>query len=796
MILLLRKLSGYILSALTTLCGIAVLVSTTCQAQPLPSKAAWIAPVMNCNDEAAVVYFRRAFNLTTVPDSFPIRISADNRYRLLVNGTPVAAGPEWSDVMHWRYDTLDLRPYLQQGDNTLAVTVWNWGKLRPVAQNSYRTGLYVQGENPASAIINSGPDWKMQLDQGYQFLSVSGQTVGGYYAASPGEQFDASYYPWGWEGTQYDDSKWQNADSLAMPPVNQGEGAFGVAVGWQLVPGNLPPMEEKPIRFQAVRQIIGKAAGADDLLSGTNTLTVPANSHLSILLDQTYLTNAFTVLTTSGGKGSQIQLTYAESLKDAEGNKGDRNAIEGKTIKGLQDRILPGGGSNERFQSLWFRTYRYVQLDIVTDDQPLTINDIHGIFTGYPFELNASFSSNLDWIKDVWDINWRIARLCAYETYFDTPYYEQLQYIGDTRIQALLSLYMSGDDRLVRQAITHFANSQIAEGITASRYPSNMAQYIPTFSLVWVLMVNDYWMLRDDPQFVKQFLPEIERVLAWFEHRIGSDGLLGPIPWWPFMDWVPSWDKGIPPGGVEGGSGMITLQFAYALQKAAELQQSLGTAEHAQRYRQLASQLISAVNTLTWDEEKQLYRDSPGAPDFSQQTNILAVLTDAIESKQQAQLLNRILNDNGTAKATYYFQYYLFEAMHKAGLGDHYIDQLGPWQNMLNMGLTTTPENPDPTRSDSHAWAAHPNYGLLSIVLGVRPETAGFNSVRIAPALGNLEFASGTVPHPLGKIRVELQRQGQNGLKVNIDLPPGLSGTFWWNGTATTLTSGSQQIVR
>ena len=76
--------------------------------------------------------------------------------------------------------------------------------------------------------------------------------------------------------------------------------------------------------------------------------------------------------------------------------------------------------------------------------------------------------------------------------------------------------------------------------------------------------------------------------------------------------------------------------------------------------------------------------------------------------------------------------------------------------SMLAMGLTTTPEQPEPTRSDSHAWAAHPNYGLLATVLGVRPAAPGFRRVRVAPHLGTLRHAEGTGPHPDGTIDVRV----------------------------------------
>ena len=108
---------------------------------------------------------------------------------------------------------------------------------------------------------------------------------------------------------------------------------------------------------------------------------MPARTRATILLDNAHLTNAYAVLETSGGAGSSVALTYAEALKDAKGEKGNRNEIEGKTILGIKDVFRPGGGERRRFQTLWFRTYRYVQLEVETADDPLRIHDLHGIFT-------------------------------------------------------------------------------------------------------------------------------------------------------------------------------------------------------------------------------------------------------------------------------------------------------------------------------------------------------------------------------------------------------------------------------
>ena len=228
---------------------------------------------------------------------------------------------------------------------------------------------------------------------------------------------------------------------------------------------------------------------------------------------------------------------------------------------------------------LWFRTWRYVQLEIETGNEPLQIEDFYAMYTGYPFKENASFESSDKSLEKIWQTGWRTARLCAHETYFDCPYYEQLQYIGDTRIQSLISLYVSGDDRLMKKAIRAFNRSCTYEGITASRFPGYIPQFIPPFSLFWINMIQDHWMHRGDTALVKECLPGIKSVLGWFENKINPQtGMLGVLPHWNFVDWAKPWPwnnekqvGGVPPGGFTGGSSILTLQLAYTLLDAIEL---------------------------------------------------------------------------------------------------------------------------------------------------------------------------------------------------------------------------------
>jgi len=264
------------------------------------------------------------------------------------------------------------------------------------------------------------------------------------------------------------------------------------------------------------------------------------------------------------------------------------------------------------------------------------------------------------------------------------------------------------------------------------------------------------------------------------------------MPWWNFVDWA--FPRGVPPGAEDGRSTAISLQLAYVLRMGADLEKGVGSAAEAQHDLALADRINAAVRAQSWDESRGLFSDTPDKKTFGQQTNALAILSGAATDRRA--IGERMLADKSITQASYYFRFYVDEAIHEAGLANHYLRQLGPWREMLRLGLTTTLEEPEPSRSDSHAWSAHPNYHLLATVLGIRPAEPGFRSIIIAPALGELKRVSGNMPTPEGEIAVEFQRSGAAGLLGRIELPPNTRGTFIWNGQASPLKPGRNKIRR
>jgi hypothetical protein len=778
-------------------------------------KAQWIAWPEAPHRDTGVFHFRKTIELSSLSKEFVVHVSADNRFVLFVNGTRVGEGPASSDLGHWKYETLDLRPFLRQGSNVIAATVWNLGTLAPVAQMSSRAGFLLQGDSEAEAVANTDETWEVEIDAGHEVSRTDFMALlKTYYAGPPGEVIDGRKYDWEWnkngnaapaEGTVAVKSgtpavRWHTAASIGPGAARPSSDTRTV---WMLQPDPLPPMEYREI---PIGQVVSSWSGGPAIPPPspmTTSFDVKPHTTISVLIDTGTLTTAYPEVTVTGGSGARIQLTYAEALVDNEGKKGNRDEHRDRQILGVYDEFVADGGKQRVFTPLIWRTWRYLQIEVKTADEAASIDKISAHFTAYPFREQAHFSSDDADLAKIWEVSWRTARLCAHETYMDTPYYERLQYVGDTRIQALISYAVAGDDRLARQAIDAIDNSRIPDGITTSRYPSQLPQIIPTFSLMWVGMVRDFSMYRDDPEFVRSHLGGSRTVLDWFIARQRADGLMGKLPWWPFVDWTRDFHDGVPPQDSAGGSAVITLQLIEALRDAADLETRFGDAARARMYSERADRAAEAVRTLCWDEKTGLLADTPDKTHFSQHANALGIWLDVIPQYRHKDVMEKILATDADvvagrppkmSDASYYFRFYLARALEHAGMADEYIATLHPWRRMLQLGLTTWAETPEPTRSDSHAWSAHPNYDLLRLVAGIRPAAPGFAEVVIEPHLGGLKKVEASMPHPRGEIDVAFTVADRGGTAAKIAVPQGVPAKLIWHGRTYSLLAGEQTL--
>ncbi|MDD6210137.1 MAG: alpha-L-rhamnosidase C-terminal domain-containing protein [Bacteroidales bacterium] len=738
------------------------------------SNSFWITSPDCTGKEFGVFYFSKEIDKKEKPESLLLHISADNRYILYVNGEELSRGPSRGDLNHWNYETVDIARALRKGTNRISVCVWNFGEYRPSGQISERTALWIDCND---SLFSTRTPWLVTQDKGYSPISIrSGEEVRGGYLSGASERVDYNLSTTDWKTLPLNNPLWRKAEIFCSQ-----ENA-----PWKLQKRPIPFLEQQV-------QSIGKIRSVKNAKKKF-PITIAPHTEAEIIIDHQTLTIGHPQLVFSKGKNSTIRLTYAEApflpgQRDNNGKligegqeKGDRDKIEEKKFVGNYDEIIANGREKQYYSPLWYRCFRYLHIHIQTQEEPLVLKSLKHLFSAYPFKENAYFNSGDKELSKIWDVSWRTARMCAHETYNDCPYYEQLQYIGDTRIQALVSLVVSGDERLMKQAIQQFAASMDKEGMLQAAYPSSGNNVIPPFSLYWIGMVYDYYKYRDDPFFIKEQIQYILPILEWYAQYIDSSkGLLGKMPGWHFVDWPDEWawlkTRGLPAGVEEGESAILSLQYAMIADQAAEILNAFGYKEQSDRYTRFAKILKDGVQSSCFDEKRGCYANTPAKKEFSQHVNALAILCGLKEGKEAEHIAEYILQDRDIIKCTVYYNFYLHRALAKIGRSDLFLSNLKPWIDMLRLNLTTFAERQEPTRSDCHAWSASPMFEFLSGVCGIEPSAAGFKRIRIAPNTGYLNKIEASMPHPNGKIFFRYNCKGKRS-KTTIILPENCYGEY------------------
>jgi len=735
-------------------------------------RAGWITHPDIPLCEYGVVHFRRSFELGDRPEKFIVHVSGDNRYELYVNGKFVCAGPMRADLQHWRYETVDIAPFLRKGKNVIAAMVVNWGPGRMKAQFSAKTAFFFSAHDAGQEFIRSDDDgWKVYQDKAYSARPVRWMynidTATGWYCANPMDRIDFSKYPWGWREIDYDDGGWAGAKWLAHAATRGTPGWSD----WLFVPRTIKLLRR---RIEPVGKVV-RAAGVEleeDVFDGKGRVEIPADTKATILIDHGVETIGEPQIVVSGGKGGEIRLGYAECLYDKDKNKGNRNDIKGKRFIGYSDMILPDGGTMRVYRPTWHRAFRYLQLEVETKGQPLVINKLCNIYTTYPVEEKAKFACDDEQLMKIWDICRRTVEICAQDMLMSDAYYETMQYTFDARNHALTLYYITGDTALWREAIRQFDDSRIPDGIALAAYPNNWHWIIPYYSLSPADMLYDYVMATGDKELARRMAPGIRATFGWFEDRLNERGILRKLEW-----------------ANPGGAAYSTLAYAYTLRNAADVWDYIELSEEANIYRRRAKRLAKNVYEQCFDKEAGLVAESPAKKQFRDRTNVLAVLTDAIPKAEQRTVIEKI---KGVGFSRWL---YLADAYKKVGLGERFGELLGPWRDALREGLTTCPEHTTKNpRSDCHPWSTNPPVHYFRTICGIEPTQPGFAKVRIQPALGRLKWVKASLPTPRGAIEVDLKRQGQTGISATVTLPKGMAGSFVWDGKEEQLKPGTTKI--
>jgi alpha-L-rhamnosidase len=795
------------------------------QDKTLWTRGAWPARWVAHADPGAMPFvaaYRRQFKLAR-EEIIHLHVTADERYALYLDGVLIGRGPERGDAENWFFETYEVT--IPPGRHVLVARVWSLGSAGPVnvgekpgafiasplAQMSLRHGFLLACDEAFLPLLATGvAEWEAKHLQGYRFFP-SGLAWG------TGARLGVDGATFAWNAHRGDGDGWLPVEALQPGAI---EGRMEAGPSHLLRPAQLPAMIERYIKTGRVRHIDGNAQGpiaaANNLASeqeetqlrwiNRQPFTIEPETRRRILIDLENYYCAYPLIVTDGGKGATVRLSWAESLfetpNSAERKKGDRSQIEGKYFHGVGDTFWPDGGANREFETLWWEAGRYLELYVETAEEPVEVNLILRE-TRYPLEMSATFESSEPKLAATIPPLLRGLQMCAHETYMDCPYYEQLMYVGDTRLEALVTYVISGDDRLARKPIELFNASCLPSGLTQSRYPCRVRQVIPPFSLLWIAMLHDFALWRNDPAFVKSMMGGVRAVIDAYCSFRNTDGLVeGPVSGWNFVDWAIGWKNGVPPDADHGVSSVINWQFVYALRLAGELEGWFGEPELAARCDRLSREISGAIHEHFWEPVRGLFADDPQKRHFSEHAQCLAILSGLLPEDRLKRTANALLTSPELTRTTIYFTHYLFETYRT--LADNLplspdpiaalFDRLSLWFNLGKHGFVTPFEEPEPTRSDCHGWGTHPLFHYFATILGVRPSSPGFATIEIRPHLGELTFVRGTLPHPGGgEINLSLERRDAV-VGGTIILPDGVTGIFWNVGQTYELSAGPNTI--
>ncbi|MDO4648096.1 MAG: alpha-L-rhamnosidase C-terminal domain-containing protein, partial [Eubacteriales bacterium] len=611
------------------------------------------------------------------------------------------------------------------------------------------------------------------------------------------EKIDFRKLPEAWKRNAAISEEWEIADVL----FDVAENPFLKAVGMR----NLLPYNPSPI--PSLKEIPGTFAAKEVQEDGT------------ILLDAKVHTNAYVRWHFLGGEGSTVKITYLEELLPE----------SCEWSEGLTDTIVLAE-KETIYEPFWYRTFRYVKVqilpvygtkeetvreeavgeeafreevskeDAIQERSTAELKEVTFHKTGYPLEVKTKIHSLSPWVEQVWDICVRTLENCMMDTYMDCPFYEEMQYPMDTRLQAAFTYAVSADSRLPKKALYDFHRAKTPSGLIPGKAPTGYMQVISTFSLHYIMMMREYFVQTGDTKTLYELRSDVDSILEYFASKIREeDGLMGDPGYWAFVDWQDqAWSEhgGVPTALLTGGSALISLLYGYTLLCAAEIFEATGRPYMAEEYRERQKQIVEAVENTCWDSEREMYREGPAHMQFTQHTQSWAVLNGMKKGKEAAALLQKTLTEPDVIRCSFSTSNEFFRAAQMADAYELTDSMMEQWRQLPARGLTTCPEVPVDGRSLCHAWSALPIYEITRAMAGIKATKPGWEEFEIQPNLVGVKDLSGEVVTPIGMIGFRYEEKEDGNIQVEVDLPEGSNGYLRKkNGERQKLTVGKNLLV-
>jgi len=785
--------------------------------------ADWIWPSTSAiaTHKNQFILFRKTFTLSAVPSQVRLALLADSRYRLYVNGAYTGQGPARSPHGWYYYDDFDVASKLRPGQNVIAVEVLWYGQGRawyvmpttsgPRASQAHGALLcqLEMGQGVGQQIIKSDASWKATEDHAWDWNTPELNDLGNI------EVYHSDRVAKGWTEPQFDDSNWISAsplgsfEGLSSPPeapyVHIVPRPLAYPVEREIMPARVVGAGVFPTRAQGAfffsrrspiaglgkRMANEKHQPQDSILRNQEALTSPSASGYAeidpgasgqtpyVILDMGKEVDGYLQFNIDAQKPTAINIGWSEMMEH-----GDITADQpGGNYVG-QYFVAPGS----QHWTMWgWHGLRFVELSFPNLSAPLRFR-VGFRFSTAKLDHAGAFTSSSPLLTKLWQMGAYTWQLCTLDGTMDCPTREQHQWLGDGEIELRVNGVADGNPDIAQKFLLDASRDQWRDGAIpmVSDMAGNSRMLIDSYVFSFINALEEYYLETGDKNFVLRVYPSVARSMMWFQGFRQTDGLLGAVPYWNFLDWSNP--------DAKGESSILNALYAHTLDNAAQLANLAGDRYHAKIFRADSAAVHSMFDQRFWDASLGLYVDAWDAGRKSERVGQLAnadaILFGLAPLARIPGILNKITDpsrlrteelDPKTMQFVTqgkpldprqviiwpqtYGMFFVLEELAKQGdakLARQYIEKF--WGPMVPVGNDTFWEQFVQAGGTScHAWSAAPTYFITTLILGVQPSKPGYSSYLVAPHPAGLEWAKGAVPTVHGLIRVDWKWTGDPG---------------------------------
>jgi hypothetical protein len=456
------------------------------------------------------ILFRREFFITDHKKPSTIYISADDYYKLYINGQFVGQGPAPSYHFAYNYNEIDVTSFLRPGKNIIAVHTLYQGLINRVWQSGdQRHGLIFDLLSDGEVVICSDTSVKTAVHSAYREIG----TVG--YKTQFLEEYDSRSTHVGFERIDYEDSDWDYAQ------ISQYDDHI------------LTKQESHMLTFESIQPVA--------MEQYSDCYRFDFGSAYVGYLD----------LTVEGCSGDTVTIRCGQEL-DPDGTL--RYHLRANCC--YEESWILRDGKN-RLDWFDYKSFRYVE--ILLPEECKILNCVL-IARHYPFALKAQLApeyTNDLRLRKVWELCVHTQKYGVQEVIQDCMEREKGFYLGDGCYTALTNMLLTHDDSMVRKLIDDaFSTTFITPGLVTCldcSYMQEIAEY--PFMLVYLCLWH--YRFTGDIQYLRTNYPKITALLESYRESYEENNLLSNLDKWCVVEWPKNFQDGY---DVEITEGIICTQ--------------------------------------------------------------------------------------------------------------------------------------------------------------------------------------------------------------------------------------------